>query len=72
MEISSFDISKVGDMSYMFGYCLSLTEISFSNYNSHFMITMDKMFYGCEALKIINCSEEFKELLKIKFPNLSF
>jgi surface protein len=37
-------------MYYMFGGCLSLTEINLSNFDTSKVKSMERMFYGCTSL----------------------
>ena len=58
-------------MAGMFSHCYLLTEITFSNFNNNQLIIMDKMFYECNELKKINCSDELKEVIRKKFTELN-
>ena len=51
---TSFDISSVTDMRYMFYYCKQLTSWNFKNKNAFSLEHMDEMFKDCTGLKTVN------------------
>jgi surface protein len=56
INISSFNTSKVINMSYLFGssnyfHNSSLTSLDLSNFDTSNVTNMEKMFFGCESLK---------------------
>ena len=56
INISSFNTSKVINMSYLFGssnyfHNSSLTSLDISNFDTSNVTNMEKMFIGCESLK---------------------
>ena len=54
----------------MFNRCYLLNEITLVNFNNN-LIEMDYAFEKCKELKKINCSDELKEIIKKKFPDLN-
>ncbi len=48
--MSYLNTSEVTNMSYMFGYCESLTSLDVSSFNTAKVTNMYHMFYGCYAL----------------------
>ncbi len=53
---SSFNTSKVGDMSYMFLRCTSLTSLDLTALNTSNVTAMQSMFSGCTGLTSLNLS----------------
>ena len=55
LDLTSFDASKLTSMYRMFTNCDNLTEIKFSEkINSHALINVAEMFYGCKNLTILD------------------
>lgn len=52
--IDSWNTSNVADMSYMFHWCYSLTELNLSNFNTSKVTNMESMFCGCFGLEKID------------------
>ena len=44
-------------MSDMFRYCTSLTNLNLSGFDASAVTKMDNMFYGCDNLPDIICSD---------------
>lgn len=53
-DVSNLDTSKFTDMSYMFVYCTSISNIDVSRWNVGNVTSMQGMFYGCTSLKSLN------------------
>lgn len=53
-DVSNLDTSKFTDMSYMFFYCTSISNIDVSRWNVGNVTSMQGMFYGCTSLKSLN------------------
>lgn len=53
-DVSNLDTSKFTDMSYMFYYCTSISNIDVSRWNVGNVTSMQCMFYGCTSLKSLN------------------
>lgn len=53
-DVSNLDTSKFTDMSYMFFYCTSISNIDVSRWNVGNVTSMQGMFYGCASLKSLN------------------
>lgn len=53
-DVSNLDTSKFTDMSYMFFYCTSISNIDVSRWNVGNVTFMQGMFYGCTSLKSLN------------------
>ena len=51
-------------MYYMFGYCLSLTNLNLSNFNTQNVTNMEGMFYDCNALSKENLITKENKILK--------
>ena len=49
-SIGNLNTSEVKDMSYMFGYCSSLTSLDLSNFDTDNVTNMSWMFAGCSGL----------------------
>lgn len=56
IDLSSFDTSKVVDMSQLFCNCSGLTSINISGFNAGNVIFMTSMFSGCKGLTSLNLS----------------
>ena len=54
--LETWNVSKVTNMSSMFYYCESLTELDLSTWNVSKVTNMYDMFYGCSSLKELNIS----------------
>jgi len=65
IDLSSFDTSKVNDMSSMFNSCSSLESIDLSSFNTSNVNDMSCMFYDCFSLKKenIKINESDKRIL---------
>lgn len=59
LDLSSFDTSKVTDMSYMFEDCSGLTLLDLSNFNIENVTDMHYMFKYCDSLTTINVSNQW-------------
>ena len=57
LDLSSFNTSKVTNMSSMFDGCTSLKELDLFNFNTSKVIRMSNMFYECKNLKTIYVSD---------------
>lgn len=53
-DVSNLDTSKFTDMSYMFVYCTSISNIDVSRWNVGNVTSMQGMFNGCTSLKSLN------------------
>lgn len=53
-DVSNLDTSKFTDMSYMFVYCTSISNIDVSRWNVGNVTSMQGMFCGCTSLKSLN------------------
>jgi surface protein len=53
LDLSSFDTSKVTNMSYMFDSCSSLTTLDLSNFDTSNVTAMMGMFRHCSKLTTI-------------------
>lgn len=53
-DVSNLDTSKFTDMSYMFFYCTSISNIDVSRWNVGNVTSMQGMFNGCTSLKSLN------------------
>ncbi len=53
LDLSSFDTSKVVNMSLMFGYCSDLTTLDLSSFDTSKVTDMEAMFVGCDSLKTV-------------------
>ena len=51
IDLSSFNTTKVTDMSFMLNNCSSLKSIDLSSFNTTNVTDMYDMFYGCSSLK---------------------
>ncbi len=56
LDLSSFDTSKVTDMSGMFSGCSSLTSLDLSSFNTSNVTGMGGMFSGCSSLTSLDLS----------------
>ncbi len=56
LDLSSFDTSKVVNMSLMFGYCSDLTTLDLSSFDTSKVVDMSNMFEGCSALSTLDLS----------------
>ena len=57
VDVSNLDTSLVTDMSYMFNYCTSLTEITgLKNLNTSNVINMEGAFESCRSLNSLDLS----------------
>ena len=56
IDLSSFNSTKINDMSCMFNGCSSLQSINLSSFNTTNVKYMDYMFHNCSSLKSINLS----------------
>jgi len=59
IDLSSFDVSEVTDMSYMF-YATSLESINLSGWNASKCTNMKGMFLNCSELKNADLSKELE------------
>ena len=82
IDLSSFIVSKVEDLSYMFRGCTSLNSLNLSTINTQSVTTMEGMFYNCKNLVNLDISrfsipfvttmkEMFYSCSSIKSLNLS-
>lgn len=53
LDLSSWDVSNVKDMSEMFARCISLQEIDITGWDTKNVETMNSMFMGCKSLTSI-------------------
>lgn len=56
LDLTTWDVSKVTDMEYMFGSCESLTTLNVSNWNISNVTNIVGMFYNCNKLPSIDVS----------------
>ena len=56
IDLSSFDTSKITDMSGMFRKCKSLTSLDLSNFNTNKVTYMGWMFQECSSLTSLDLS----------------
>ena len=59
LDLSSWDISNITDMSNMFSYCYSLQSLDLSNWDASNVTNMSWMFSGCyylQELHLDNCN----------------
>lgn len=54
--LSSFNTSQVGNMSFMFNGCSSLTSLDLSSFNTSGVKYMNNMFEGCSSLTSLDLS----------------
>lgn len=82
LDLSSFDTSKVTDMSYMFKDCKNLRKLDISHFNVENVENMSNMFKGCSALTTLNMfksetsslkdmSEMFEDCMHLKSLDIS-
>ena len=82
LDLSSFDTSKVTDMSFMFNSMSNLTALNLSNFDTSKVRYMDYMFYGMSSLttldlsnfdtsQVKNMSYMFNSMSKLNALNLS-
>ena len=55
LNLSSFNTSKVTDMSYMFNKCISLKELNLLSFNAYKVTDMSYMFNNCYFLLQLKC-----------------
>ncbi len=55
-NMRALDISKITDMTYMFGYCSSLKELDVSGWDTSNVTNMYCLFYGCSSLQQLDVS----------------
>lgn len=65
LEVEYLNTSKVTDMSYMFGYCYSLTQLDLSNLDTSNVIDMYGMFDEAAINKIIMNNSDYNSVNKI-------
>lgn len=53
LDLSSWDVSNVKNMSEMFARCISLKEIDITGWDTSKVSDMSSMFLGCKSLKTI-------------------
>ena len=56
LNLSSFNTSKVKNMSSMFYSCTNLATLDVSNFNTEAVTNMSSMFYGCSNLNMLDLS----------------
>ena len=56
LDLSSFDTSKVNEMSYMFSNCSNLRFLNLSNFSSKNLKDIKEMFEGCTSLLYLDLS----------------
>lgn len=56
LNVTSFNTSKVRNMSYMFNGCAKLEKIDLSSFNTEMVVDMTGMFKGCANLETLNIS----------------
>lgn len=56
LDLSSWDTSQAGNMSYMFYNCSSLTSLDLSNFNTEKVTNMQNMFQNCYSLTSLDVS----------------
>jgi len=69
LDISNFNTNNLNNIRCMFSCCSSLKELNISNFNK--IKDMSHMFSLDSSIKI-KCSEELKNLIRYKYPNISF
>ena len=65
LEVDYLNTSNVTDMSYMFGYCYSLTQLDLSNWNTSKVTDMYGMFDEAAINKIIMNNSNYNSVNKI-------
>ena len=63
LDLSSFDISKVESMHYMFMNCFSLISLNLSSFNTSQVKLFGTMLYNCRKLEYIICLAMFLKML---------
>ena len=56
LDVSSFNTSRVTNMSGMFASCSSLTSLDVTSFNTSMVTDMSGMFYGCSKLTSLDLS----------------
>ena len=56
IDLSNFDSSKVRNIRFMFGSCISLTSINFNNFDTSLVTNMEFLFFGCYSLISLDLS----------------
>ena len=67
LDLSTFDVSNVEDMSYMFNICSNLEKLNLSNWDLKSDVLTENMFHLCNKLSCIvmaNCSQETKDIIQ--------
>jgi len=59
ISVIACDTEKVTDMSFMFQYCSSLTELDLKNFNTTKVTNMSLMFDNCSSLKELKFRKNF-------------
>lgn len=73
-HINKLNLAKITNISRMFFYCTSLTNLNLSNFKSNFFLYFDDAFYNCSSLEELNLdnfnantsTEAFKGCEKLK------
>ncbi|CCY93187.1 putative uncharacterized protein [Firmicutes bacterium CAG:884] len=71
LDLSSFNTSKVTDMSDMFAGCSSLTSLDLSSFNTSNVTNMSSIFVGCTSINNLDISSFYFESL-YEITNVSF
>jgi len=64
LNLSSFNIDNVSNLSHMFSYCFSLKELKFPNFNTNNFKDINDIFEGCPLLRNFNELEKEKRKKK--------
>ena len=56
LDLSTFNISQVTDISHMFAYCYKLTSLNLSNFNTSKIERMFQLFHKCQLLTSLDLS----------------
>ena len=63
IDLNSYDISNLTDLSYAFSHCSETEEISIEFWDVSQVLSMEAMFFECESLKKIDiCHWDVKKL----------
>ena len=56
IKSATINVSEITDVNYFFGYCLYLTSVDFSRFDTSSVTDMSLMFYYCESLTSLDLS----------------
>ena len=72
ISVIACDTEKVTDMSFMFQYCSSLTELDLKNFNTTKVTNMSLMFDNCSSLKELKFRKNFNTSNVTDMSNMFF